>query len=154
MQMMGAKETEEKRVKGERQKCVYVCVCMCLTTPGSFISAMRNSGSPAGGSTSRANSGLQTDGWKERRGGKESDGWMMKENEGMQKKGKTHETRKCVWQVALTLQKTYNRQIITGLPSGRRSGALPVGKGRAHQIRNSHISLATKWPVSVFCSDF
>lgn len=38
-----------------------MCVCVgCLTTPGSFISAMRYSGSPAGGSTSKVNSGLGT----------------------------------------------------------------------------------------------
>lgn len=32
---------------------------MCLTTPGSFISAIRNSGSPAEGSTNKVNSGLE-----------------------------------------------------------------------------------------------
>lgn len=35
-----------------------VCI-MCLTSPGSFISAIRYSGSPAGGSTSKVNSGLR-----------------------------------------------------------------------------------------------
>lgn len=32
----------------------------CLTTPGSFISAIRYSGSPAEGSTNKENSGLET----------------------------------------------------------------------------------------------
>lgn len=42
----------------EKERDDSVCVFVCLTTPGSFISAMRYSGSPAGGSTSKVNSGL------------------------------------------------------------------------------------------------
>lgn len=38
---------------------VFMFKCsICLTTPGRFISAIRYSGSPTGGSTSKVNAGL------------------------------------------------------------------------------------------------
>lgn len=55
--MMGEKERLQKKGEGES---VFTYVCEYLTSPGSFISAMRYSGSPAGGSTSKINSGLKT----------------------------------------------------------------------------------------------
>lgn len=53
---------EEGLSRREEEDFKFVCimsVCIaCLTTPGSFISAIRYSGSPAGGSTTKVNSGL------------------------------------------------------------------------------------------------
>lgn len=59
--------TNKKKKKKNYQK-LRNCndVCVYLTTPGNFISAMRYSGTPTGGPTSKVTSGLKNDmneGW-------------------------------------------------------------------------------------------
>ena len=57
---MRAKENIQTKGEGARQSVFMYSTDVYLTTPGSFISAMRYSGSPAGGSTNNVNSGLET----------------------------------------------------------------------------------------------